>query len=1097
MNKIIFFGLLVCFQLSFAQEKIAYIDYDTIHKEATKRAEERDYQGTLAILNKISKNDSSYYSILSLKSYYQIQLKDYDEVIKISNEGLEADAGESRINFYINKTVAYINTKQYENALEVIGQGLLEFPKNYKLTFNKAITLEYMGRIEEAVKGYQQAIFLNPYSRSPHLRLGNLSYKQEKMAQALMCFNMFLMLEPDADGVFSTLQSIDNIASGKNIHTADPKINISTDDDAFEDIDLILNQKVAISSEYDTGNEINIALVKQNHALFTQLENFEGNKGFWDNKYVPFYKWVMEEGHFNNYIYTILYSIENEDFKRIVEKNTDEIIEFLDLAKSKWVEVLQKNNEILNDSDLVYATHYNGSYVQSQGNERNTASIGPWKYYDSNGRCTTDGQFDEKGKRDGEWKWYNLENKIKETASYKSGKLNGPYRKYYENEKKHIISQYKNDSVDGEYRLYNKHGALSHKKYFNNGQLDGDYQSYFKVGEEIPEYDIPYKDNEIDRGMVEYHLNGKVYAKTPYVNGKANGLQQKYYSTGTLISESNYTEELLNGVYKSYYSNEAINENGQYIDGEHSGIWEKHHYNGNIATESSYEKGKLNGTVKQYDLHGKLHFEYIYRKGEIIAYKNYDAKGSIKKEAKKKGGEFDYMSYSLDGNVAAEGRYDISGGRIGVWKFYDSNGIKSAEGYYEKDKTQDLYTNYFSNGNVFSKSNYDEGALDGYYVDFYLNKTMRNQGWYKEGLSHGEWRSYFKDGTLMSINFYHKDQYHGEQIIYAVDGSLDRILDYEYGELVWEKIYDRNGELFQTIDFINDKSNYKITYNHFNGKPKIEIDYKNGTKHGAYIAYNFYGNKITEGNYLVENNHGKWKWYDENNNVTSTVDFRINDYHGESIGYFENGNIKSKRSYLFDNEEGIQYWYHKDGTLSISSEYEDGEINGKSEYFSPTGKLQLILFYDYGRCIGYSYWNKKGEEIAMIPLKNETGKVISYYDNGNISRELEYKNGDLTNFYKTFYYDGTLKTMTPYFTDEPEGLKIRYFPNGNPEKETNYLNGTKHGMEKIYFENKTIKEKTEYVNGEKHGISQFYDETGNLLKNELYFNGGIYESEKF
>ena len=87
-----------------------------------------------------------------------------------------------------------------------------------------------------------------------------------------------------------------------------------------------------------------------------------------------------------------------------------------------------------------------------------------------------------------------------------------------------------------------------------------------------------------------------------------------------------------------------------------------------------------------------------------------------------------------------------------------------------------------------------------------------------------------------------------------------------------------------------------------------------------------------------------------------------------------------------------------------------------------SGKLQLIRFYNHGEIIGYSYLDKNGTEIAMIPLVNESGEIKAFFDNGKVSKTQEFKYGKLINNFKSYTYDGTLIEDIKYINDERHGV---------------------------------------------------------------------------
>lgn len=606
--------------LSFAQEKLPYIDFQEISKLVTETSQNGDFEKTLEILDKVNINDSAYCSVMLSKSYYLMTLKKYDQAVDLIDEGIEKNCGDLKVSFYVNKGVALLNQKKYEEATDAIDKGIKAYPKNSLLWYNKGVLLEFREDIENAVVAYQNAIILNPFYRKSYLQLGNICYKQERISQALMCYNMYLLLEPDGENAFNILNTLDNLVKNKNENSRDPSVVISQDDDAFEEIDLIISNRIALNTNYKTGNEIDIALIRQNHALLQQLKDFSGNGGFWDTKFVPFYKWILDNGYFDIFTYTIAYSIENEKYKPVIEKNVKDIPDFLELSKSKWSEIAGENEMLWygNTGEIIYL--YKNDYVQAAGKMNNDQTIGPWEFYNETGRLTGKGRFNDMGKREGEWEWLNEFGKLRETAVYSNDKVNGKYKKYHDNGKPEIDANYIDDNLDGEYKYYNDKGALIQKKFFKNGDLDGLYMSYFNVGEKLPEYKILYNEGLVKGKTAELYVDGDLYSEMNFSNGKQNGSESKYHLNGKLSSEANYENGELEGSYRSFYSNGNPYEVGQSSSGLYDGSWKNYYNDGTIQVEYSYDKGDLNGSYKYYDNDGKLYYEYEYRKGEVLAW---------------------------------------------------------------------------------------------------------------------------------------------------------------------------------------------------------------------------------------------------------------------------------------------------------------------------------------------------------------------------------------------------------------------------------------------------------------------------------------------
>ncbi|GAA3600135.1 hypothetical protein Q4Q39_11905 [Flavivirga amylovorans] len=1095
MKKSLIFALyfLVSFTI-LAQEKIPFIDYDDIYKQVS---EADDNEKIIEFLNQINKNDSTYCSVLVSKSYYLLNSEKYEKAIAVTDEGIGLNCYDSNLSFYINKGLAHAYLDKYEEALKIYNEGLKTFPKYYLLWHNKAAALEKLNRIEEAIEAYQNAILFKPTYSKPHLQLGNLCYKQALFSQALMCYNMYLLLSFDKEGAFNTLKSLNNLVAEKNENEANPDIQISEDDKAFEDIDLILSNKIALNKNYETGNKINISLTKQNHALLSQLEDFEGNNGFWDQKYVPLFKWIQENNLFDNFTYTLSYSIQNEKYTKIIKQKEKEIVSFIELFYDKWQDILKDNKTIFDNKkqDVVY-NYYNG-YTEAIGEMKDNISIGNWQFYNKNGQLSSYGEYNEKGEEIGKWTWLYLNGKIKETAVYENGVLNGENFQYHKNGKPYIVANYSKGKLNGEYKYYNDKGALIQKKYYKNGELDGLYKSFFPVGEDLIEFYIPYKNGLIDNLALEYHANGNIYAEMSFTNGKREGVEKKYFFNKKISSEINYKNGEFNGNYQSYYSNGKTYEIGQSLDNFYNGPWKTFYRDGTLQSDFIYDKGYIDGEYKYFDTDGKLYYDYLYRKGEIIEFRYYDKQGNILSEGRKKGGEFQFTGHHPNGNILSKGLYDIKGGKEGLWEFFSKNAVLTSKGNYSDGEINGEYINYYNNGKIESKSNYDNGSLSGYYVYYYKNGQLNRQGWNKDGLALGEWRSYYVDGTLKIINFYHKDKLHGTQKFYSVDGKLEHTSKYEFGELISEVYYDYTGNILGNINYKSEENNFTIEYKHKNKKTSSKTEYVNGIKHGKYIGYDFYGNIALEGNYLNGSQDGEWTWYYENGKIKSTRNYQNGSLNGEGVDYFEDGSVQATLFYKNDKANGSWITYHENGKKSRITEYNNDVVHGKRIFYDNSEKLQLIRFYDYGTLIGYSYLDKDSNELPMIPLKNETGKIKSYFDNGNVARELEYKNGDLVNIYNEYYYSGQLENTMHFVDNEYHGTDLEYYPNGKLRIESQYQMGILQGLTKKYYENGNIKEEINYRNGKKTGEANYYNQNSKLTKKVFYFNGDIYKSETY
>jgi len=1096
MKKLVVILLFVINVVS-AQQKIPLIDYDDIRPKIEKSVQENDYVTALSLVNKINKNDSIYFPILSSKSYYLLQLKRYKEVIAISEEGIQGNHTSSKVDFYTNKAIALTKLKKYDEALETYHKATNIYPKNYLLWYSKGEVLEKQDKLNEALAAYKETVLLNPLFRKPHYKIGNILYKQERLAQAFMAFNMYLLLDPNGEDTFTAIKDINNKFSLLNAISKNDEIQLLDADENYKEIDSILKTKQAIKLSYQTNNDIDLALVKQNHIMLHKLKDLKETDGFWNKKYLPLYKWIIANNYFNDFIYTLLFSTQNQRHKEVIANNKDKIAAFVDAYKTKWLSIVSKNIVEFNGEKQEVFYEYIDGVLSAIGKKRGKQVVGVWDFYDDAGKISVKGGFDENQKKTGQWTWFNHLGKIKEIAVYKDGALNGENIMYYDNGKTNISLSFKDNNIDGKYDYYTSNGALSQRKYYKNGLLEGTFKSYFKVGEDLLEFEIPYEKDRIEGKAIEYYANGNVYSESDYINGVLSGKKIIYYPNNEVSSVTEYFNSALNGEYKSYHPNGQLYEEGQSEKAFYNGSWKMYYANGVIQSEFDYNKGKLHNIYIANDTDGKPHYDYFYENGEIAAYTYYNKDGSILDKAIKKDTLLNYKSYSPQSNLTSQGTNDNSGRKTGTWKFYSDNGVlKSKVNFIENRKNGD-YFRYYNNGNIASKSPYKEDVLDGYYVSYYKNKQMSSQGWYKKGYQLGEWKYYYKDGTIQSINFFNRGQLHGKQDYFDVKGNLSISTTLAYGNLISEESFDVEEKSTRKIEYASENKLNIITLNYSNGNPRITVTYTNEIKHGPYEEYYFNGNKKVVGTYNNGDKNGNWTWFYESGQVETKTNYVNGNLDGKEESFHKNGELSTVTKYRNGNKIDKSISYFDDGVLESSTMYVNNKQHGRKEFYDPSGKLQLVRFYNYGRLIGYSYKDNNNAELPMIPLKNETGKITAYYSNGKPSKRLEYKNGDLVNSYKSYFFNGSLEDQFTYRDDEIVGVSKEYHTNGKLKQEQTYKDGQRNGQNILYFENGNKKEVSIYVNDVLHGTSIFYDDAGKIVKKRKYVNGIIINVESF
>jgi antitoxin component YwqK of YwqJK toxin-antitoxin module len=168
------------------------------------------------------------------------------------------------------------------------------------------------------------------------------------------------------------------------------------------------------------------------------------------------------------------------------------------------------------------------------------------------------------------------------------------------------------------------------KKFYNNGRIR--YQGQFEAGKEVgvfnyysmvsSEHAIIIKtfSKENNIATVEFYSESGVIESKGKMNGKNRVGKWVYYHTNgkIVISEENYQNGLLNGESKTYYKSGKTTEILQYKDGKLHGNINRFANNGILIDDLNYTNGKLNGLAKYYNLEGDLIYTGQYENDEKI-----------------------------------------------------------------------------------------------------------------------------------------------------------------------------------------------------------------------------------------------------------------------------------------------------------------------------------------------------------------------------------------------------------------------------------------------------------------------------------------------
>jgi len=171
------------------------------------------------------------------------------------------------------------------------------------------------------------------------------------------------------------------------------------------------------------------------------------------------------------------------------------------------------------------------------------------------------------------------------------------------------INQYDlNGKRNGHWEKHYNNNNIRYKGQFNHGKEVGVFKYFSPSNTKIPIIVKTFNPNNNTAQVKYYGLDGKLESVGEMDGTKRIGKWLYYHTDGkTVMSEENYINGKLSGIYKTYFSTGKLTELGHYKDGLLNGNYKKYSIKGFLYQDLNYIKGKLNGLATYYNrITGKI-----------------------------------------------------------------------------------------------------------------------------------------------------------------------------------------------------------------------------------------------------------------------------------------------------------------------------------------------------------------------------------------------------------------------------------------------------------------------------------------------------------
>lgn len=309
---------------------------------------------------------------------------------------------------------------------------------------------------------------------------------------------------------------------------------------------------------------------------------------------------------------------------------------------------------------------------------------------------------DKSGLKQGRWKFFYADGKVKTEGTYRDDKRNGYFKEYDEKGILTDVAKYVNDIRQEETPELVKLDVRT--DYYPTGKV----KTVASYKGEIPE--------GIRR---EYAENGKVSAAYTYRNGK-------------IIAEGIIDDEgIQDGPWKEFYEDGQLRSEGSYRNGKRIGKWRFYHQNGNLEQEGNYNnQGNSDGAWKWYYDNNSLLREETFLNGQS---------------------EGIYTEYDENGKVIVQGEY-VEGLEEGLWKY--QLGDHREEGNYRGGMRNGDWKYFYDDGQLAFQGSFIDDNPNGRHTWFWPEGKKKDEGEYINGMKTGDWIQYNTDGTIFMVISY-------------------------------------------------------------------------------------------------------------------------------------------------------------------------------------------------------------------------------------------------------------------------------------------------------------------------------------------------------
>ncbi|MFD1468192.1 hypothetical protein ACFQ48_08150 [Hymenobacter caeli] len=1059
-------------------------------KEGVALHDKEDYAGAIAKYRAVTPGDTTY------------ALAQSELALSLEAAGQHAEAAEAArhalaINPFEGITYATLadaqeELKQPEAALATYQQGLHLFPYSQTLYYNQGLTQLRQGQTAAALASLQHSLELKPLHANSHRLLALLAAEQGHTSHALLSSLLCLATGDASPAAHSVLVQAERLAQGVPVVLDNERTAPVSPNEAFAELDQLLESKVALQKEYVSKVKFAAAVVKQTQLLVEKFPVDGPATDFWVRAYAPVVAVLRRNDNLVPFTYLILQSADDKSAAQWLKSNKGKVDALVRELVPALLTLREQQQVVGGAPGQRVAGWFSDGELDGLGPGRREqgkfVGSGAWIGVSSAGAVTERGQYNAAGQVTGPWQVLRPDGTPQETLSFDKGVREGPTKEFYPGGQPSLEITYHLGKAEGPATRYNECGARTSTRTLKAGNLEGPYATYYANGQ-VHLRAVAHAD-ETDGLEEGFYPDGTPEYSIVLAAGKKQGPYATYYPNKAPEKKGTYDQGTLHGPYAEYFAAGTLREDGRFEHGKRAGTWHEYFPGGKPSVEKSYdEAGELHGLYRDYDEQGHLYADTEYAHGRTARLRYYDRAGKTALDQPVKKGRVPVHAIDADGRPLATGTFN-DGQFAGEWKwFYPDGQVREISHYDDKGVKAGVSEVFFRDGQVQQRLHYGaDGSLDGYFERFLADGQLAQAGYYQAGERQGPWKDYYPTGQLSEEYELHKGLQNGLARSYAPGGKLTQERTYAYDQLRRIATYDSTGRVLTQVDLTPASKEYVLHYP--GGQPLYRTALSCYDSYGPVTWLRPDGSVSVSGSLLNDRRYGPYQTFFATGKPNQVLEYQGGQVNGDWQAFYPSGQLRAKGRYANGQQEGEWIFYFDNGQVETVQQYVADELHGPSRRYNPAGELLAEKRYEHGALV--SFRGPGAPEAPWQSLANLSGPVQTAFANGRPATAETYAHGEPTGPATLYYAAGGVFRRGAYQHGARVGLLESFYPNGKLMEQEHYLHGELHGRCRYYRPDGTLEREETYLSGERSGPATAYNAAGKPLHTDVYWNQMVY-----